>query len=164
MDDFIRQASSALRAGNKDEARVILTRAIKEDSNNEHAWEWMYNAANSDKERIDCLSQIVRINPQNEKATQQLNILRSAPVAQNITSPLQTDNLKKCPHCAEMINKDAKVCKFCGKDVDPRMMAAQGLKALGGSMTSLGCSIMLLLATVPCICVALSMLFPSVNK
>jgi hypothetical protein len=25
--------------------------------------------------------------------------------------------MKKCPHCAELIKNDAKVCKFCGRDV-----------------------------------------------
>ena len=24
---------------------------------------------------------------------------------------------RKCPHCAEMIKADAKVCRFCGRDV-----------------------------------------------
>jgi len=27
--------------------------------------------------------------------------------------------LRKCPHCAEMILKEAKVCKHCGRDVEP---------------------------------------------
>lgn len=27
--------------------------------------------------------------------------------------------LRKCPHCAELILKEAKVCKHCGRDVTP---------------------------------------------
>lgn len=27
--------------------------------------------------------------------------------------------LRKCPHCAEQILKEAKVCKHCGRDVEP---------------------------------------------
>jgi hypothetical protein len=29
------------------------------------------------------------------------------------------DPVMKCPHCAEMIKREAKVCKHCGRDVAP---------------------------------------------
>lgn len=35
------------------------------------------------------------------------------------------DQAKKCPHCAEFIKADAKVCKHCGRDVVPAAAAAR---------------------------------------
>jgi hypothetical protein len=30
---------------------------------------------------------------------------------------LETGDSKRCPHCAEIIREQAKVCRFCGRDV-----------------------------------------------
>lgn len=29
---------------------------------------------------------------------------------------------RKCPHCAEIIKSEAKVCRFCGRDVEPVLL------------------------------------------
>jgi tetratricopeptide (TPR) repeat protein len=78
MDDLIKQGADAFRAGNKDEARKLLLAAVKQNPESERAWGWLYNVANNDQERIQCLKQMVRINPKNEKANQLLNELTGA--------------------------------------------------------------------------------------
>lgn len=30
---------------------------------------------------------------------------------------LESGEMKKCPHCAELIKRDARVCRYCGRDV-----------------------------------------------
>lgn len=33
---------------------------------------------------------------------------------------LMAGDAKKCPNCAEIIRREAKVCRFCGRDVVPQ--------------------------------------------
>ena len=75
MDDFLQQGVTAYRAGKRDEARKLFANAIKQNKDDERIWGWMYNVCDTDKERIHCLKQIVRINPENEKAKQLLSEL-----------------------------------------------------------------------------------------
>lgn len=95
MDDLIQQGANAFKAGDKETARKLLITAVKQNPDNERAWGWMYNVCNTDQERIQCLKQMLRINPKNEKANQLLNQLTgfdfpldaplsSVPIGQNV--------------------------------------------------------------------------------
>ena len=40
-----------------------------------------------------------------------------------------SEELKKCPYCAEMISAEAKKCKFCGETLDATLRELEALKA-----------------------------------
>lgn len=48
-------------------------------------------------------------------------VLAVQPVSQTVNPQLQATNQDRrpCPYCAEMILREAKVCRFCGRDIEP---------------------------------------------
>jgi tetratricopeptide (TPR) repeat protein len=75
MDGLRQKGIEAYKAGKRDEARKIFITAVKQSPDNESTWECLYGVASNDQERLQCLKQILRINPKNEKANQLLNQL-----------------------------------------------------------------------------------------
>jgi hypothetical protein len=78
MDDLLQQGVNAFKSGDHETARKLFISAVKQYPDNERAWGWMYTVCRNDQERIHCLKQVVRINPQNERAKQLLNKLSGA--------------------------------------------------------------------------------------
>lgn len=70
INNHLSEGISALKAGNREAARRSLAQALRADPNSERTWQWMFNAANNDTERKKCLNEILRINPENQKAVQ----------------------------------------------------------------------------------------------
>jgi hypothetical protein len=78
MDD-VELGIAAYKAGKREEARNYLASALKQNPENARAWGWMSNVVDSEKDRIYCLNQVLRFDPNNKKALQVLNHLQSPP-------------------------------------------------------------------------------------
>ncbi len=76
VDDQIKQAVAALKAGRKAEARSLLEGIVEQDQHHEQAWFYLSAAVDSLEEQEICLENVLAVNPQNVKAQQGLASLR----------------------------------------------------------------------------------------
>ena len=66
-DELVSKGIEALNAGDKKLARQLLSEAIHNFPNDEQSWGWFYNVAENDTERLRCVKQVLRINPNNAR-------------------------------------------------------------------------------------------------
>jgi tetratricopeptide (TPR) repeat protein len=83
--EFIRQAYIAIQNGDRITARTLLRRAIIKEPHNELAWYLLAQVIDKREHAIDCLEQVIKINPNNEHAVQALAVLRRE---RRITEPV----------------------------------------------------------------------------
>ncbi|MEM7028191.1 MAG: thermonuclease family protein [Chloroflexota bacterium] len=85
--DRLNQAVKLIQTGNKVKGREELIAILREDSNIEAAWLWMYAVAKNDQERKACLIRALKLNPNNAKARQLLDQLRARSESPNLNQP-----------------------------------------------------------------------------
>lgn len=75
IEKFLHAGIKAIKAGERDKARKLLTQVIKMDQQNERAWLWLSGAVKTNEERRICLENVLTINPENEMAQKGLTKL-----------------------------------------------------------------------------------------
>jgi len=105
MNDVIQQGVNAYKSGDHKTARILFISAIKQTPNSERAWGWLFNVCKTDQERLYCLNQVIRINPENAKAKELLVKLTAPqelsyehPVKQIVQIPAATSPQIQHPH------------------------------------------------------------------
>jgi tetratricopeptide (TPR) repeat protein len=73
--DILTEAIAAAKRGERATAKDQLTRYLRYDQKNELAWLWMSSVVESDRERLYCLNQVLKLNPDNKIAKRGLAML-----------------------------------------------------------------------------------------
>lgn len=73
--DILTEAIAAAKRGERATAKDQLTRYLRYDQKNELAWLWMSSVVESDRERLYCLNQVLKLNPENRTAKRGLAML-----------------------------------------------------------------------------------------
>jgi len=99
----LRRAISAIKAGDKKTGQQLLAQILKTDPRNEYAWLWMTEVVDRDEDRIRCLRNVLKINPDNDLVKKRLALLEQqepqsepdgeAPSASSITLELPKGTL-----------------------------------------------------------------------
>jgi len=89
MSDTLQKAIATIKSGNKTAGKQLLSDILKADPDNEQAWLWMTKVVDSHSERVKCLQQALRINPNNETAQYVLKSLQEQSTATS-TQPTET--------------------------------------------------------------------------
>lgn len=76
MGNPLQEGISAARAGQKARAYQLLTRATQDPSSAEHAWLWLSGVIEREDERLFCLDNVLRLNPNNDPAKRGATMLR----------------------------------------------------------------------------------------
>ncbi|HOU14626.1 MAG TPA: hypothetical protein PKZ84_16085 [Anaerolineae bacterium] len=71
------QAIESVRMGFYDDARRSLLQFVRQDPNNALAWLWLAQALDDPKRQLDCLRQVLRIDPDNQDAVAGMEALRA---------------------------------------------------------------------------------------
>jgi membrane protein YdbS with pleckstrin-like domain/ribosomal protein L12E/L44/L45/RPP1/RPP2 len=81
MDELTNQGIEALKIGDRARARYLLRTALEKNLDNLQAWMWLSGAVELDEEKLECLQQVMRIDPGNPTAARGIAKLTGKDVA-----------------------------------------------------------------------------------
>ncbi|MBN2472471.1 MAG: hypothetical protein JXN59_17220 [Anaerolineae bacterium] len=98
IEGLIREGVSALKAGRKDEAFRLLTRATELDERNADAWLWLSAVVDNLENQQICLENVLAIDPNNSRALQGLNMIQKK--LESRAHPVLDDDEFEAPQAA----------------------------------------------------------------
>lgn len=87
VEAMVREGANAFKAGKRDEARALLTKAVELDPYHEEGWLWLSGAVESPEDQRTCLENVLAINPNNLRAKKGVEYLSGPAVAVSSAPP-----------------------------------------------------------------------------
>lgn len=94
MSNKLQQAIKAINLGDKSTGQKLLAEVLKSEPQSEDAWLWMAKVVTSVEQRKKCLEQVMKLNPDNKEAQQEMRRLQQieGPVGQNVKTDTNLEN------------------------------------------------------------------------
>ncbi|MCX8024749.1 MAG: hypothetical protein N3A60_06075, partial [Thermanaerothrix sp.] len=86
-DQILTEVRNALAQGQRARARDLLTRLLRRDPNQPEYWLWMSAAVETPKERLYCLREVLRLDPDNLDARRGLILMGALPRDERLVIP-----------------------------------------------------------------------------
>jgi hypothetical protein len=93
---------AAAKAGNREQARTLLTQVVQLDERNEQAWLWLSSVLDSSDDVMTCLENVLVINPTNHWAREALEIVRVRRVLEE-SRPVMPTSTAQSPQIARRL-------------------------------------------------------------
>ena len=77
LEKMLANGIAAVKAGEMEAAQEWLVALLQIDRYNEQGWLWLSGAADNDQDRLECILEILKINPDNAVAQRGLAALRA---------------------------------------------------------------------------------------
>lgn len=85
---MLKEALEAAQLGQRERARDLFTRLLRNDQDNPTYWVYLSALVNSPKERLYCLQTALQLDPHNDTAKRGLVLLGAQPLDENIKSAI----------------------------------------------------------------------------
>jgi hypothetical protein len=114
----LQQAIIALRNKDKNKARLILTKLVQINPDNDRYWYYLAFSGLGKKQALYCLRKSVSINPSNQKASDLIKKLETDLAAPNLMTPSSRQAV--CRSCGGGIPIGSIFCISCGNKIESR--------------------------------------------
>jgi hypothetical protein len=91
LSQMLEEGIQAVKAGRVKEAQDWFVSLLQIDRYNEKAWLWLSGAADDDQDRLECILEVLNINPENAIAQRGLSALRAKGVTAPESAETETD-------------------------------------------------------------------------
>jgi tetratricopeptide (TPR) repeat protein len=126
LEELVQAGIAAVKAGDKEQARVLLMRAVELDETSVTAWLWLSGVVETLADREVCLENVLTLDPDHAAAARGLAWIRDRRKTEG--SDLPSDRKPKreaplwadppdpllCPYCATQTQREDRECPSCG--------------------------------------------------